>query len=383
MSEKKILHFELLGAFSCEGMTLKAGRKALSFLQYLIVHHERNISVGELIEEFWPEYSNAPSNALRRILSRVRALLKEVYPEEEDLLLTLPDCYAWNPRVQLELDTKRFERACLEAMKTEGAEKMEALLSAVALYKGDFLAANDSRWAVGARQYYRALCLDACRVLLPLLEKKEKWIEVLGICEQGYKIDFTLEDFTVCRMRALIALGQPGQAIERYELFRERMLEEFQMEPSERVEEIRMWAAGVDKKELEIREVFDFLREDKPEDKAFFCTFEMFRNIVALESRHLARSGGNSTVVIARLGRGGSVPVTDIRRLERILLEGLRAGDPVARLEAGSYIFMLSGANTEKAQIVMSRIDRTFHKTYRHSQAGITYHTAQLPMNQE
>ena len=44
VSEKKILHFELLGTFSCEGIALKAGRKVLAFLQYLIVNNERNIS---------------------------------------------------------------------------------------------------------------------------------------------------------------------------------------------------------------------------------------------------------------------------------------------------------------------------------------------------
>lgn len=377
MSEKTNLYFELLGAFSYKGQALKAGRKALSFLQYLIVHHTRSISAEELIEEFWPEDSNAPTGALRRMLCKVRALLEEMCPEQDNLLQTLPGCYIWSPDVCLELDVEQFEKACLEAGKKTGEEKEEALLLAVSLYKGDFLAANDSKWVMAPRQYYRALYLDACRTLLPLLEKKENWIKLLGVCEQAYKIDFAVEEFTICQMQALIAMGQPEQAIEKYEIFRSRMLEELQAEPSGRMEQIYTLAAGLNKKDVGISDIFQLLREAENEDKAFFCTFDIFRSIVTLERRHLSRTKGSSTLVIVRLGRR-AVPGTDVRRLERILLEGLRAGDPVARLEAGAYIFMLTGASEENAQLVMGRLDRTFHKTYRHSKADISYHMATL-----
>lgn len=382
MSEIKNLHFELLGTFTCEGVAPKAGRKALSFLQYMVVHHERNISAEELIEEFWPERSNAPANALRRILSRVRAILKEIYPGQEDLLLTLPGCYAWNPEVSLELDTKRYEDACLEAAGKKENEKRESLLTAVSLYRGDFLSGNDSEWAAAPRQYYRALYLDACKALLPLLERKEQWREMLGICEQAYRIDFALEELTVYQMRAFIALGQPEQAVKKYGLFRGRMLEEFQTEPSRYVEQTYTLAAGLCKKENGISNIFEILKEEDREGRAFFCTFEMFRHVVALERRHLCRSRGNSTLVVVRIDRK-NFSVTDIRRLERILLEELRAGDPVARLEAGAYILMLPGADEKKTQLVMSRLDRSFHKTYRRSRACMTYHIALLPFEKD
>ncbi|MDE6959782.1 MAG: hypothetical protein K2P27_02860 [Lachnospiraceae bacterium] len=377
VNERKSLHFELLGSFSCEGAVLKSGRKVLSFLQYLIVHHERNISAAELIEEFWPERSDTPANALRRMLLRARNLLRELYPYQEELLLTLPGCYAWNPEVSLELDIKQFEDACLEAGRKKGTEQVESLLRAVSLYKGDFLSANDSRWVAGPRQYYRTLYLDACKTLLPLLEQEERWIEMMLIGEQAYEIDFSVEDFTFCQMQALIALNQPEQAVEKYENFRNRMLEEFQIEPSDRVEKLCSLAAGVRNEDLGISEIFELLSEEDPGKRAFFCSFEMFQNIVSLERRHLLRSKGNAMLIIVRLGQG-AVPAADVRRLERILLEGLRAGDPVARLETGSYIFLLTGADAENAQMVVSRLDRAFHKIYRRSQAHMTYHMEAL-----
>lgn len=181
-----------------------------------------------------------------------------------------------------------------------------------------------------------------------------------------------MEEFTVYQMRALIALGQPEQAMETYEAFREKMLQEFEILPSETVEQLYTLAVGLRKKDMGVPDIFRLVCEDDREQKAFFCTFEVFQNIVALEKRHLERSGQSSALVIVSLGEQ-AVPATDARRLERVLLDGLRAGDPVARLEAGSYILMLTGASVENARIVMGRVDCSFHSTYRYSRARISY----------
>ena len=75
---------------------------------------------------------------------------------------------------------------------------------------------------------------------------------------------------------------------------------------------------------------------------------------MALERRHIERSGQPSTLMVISLD-SGTVPTTDGRRLERILLEKLRTGDPIARLEAGSYVIMLTGADEENARLVFGR----------------------------
>lgn len=381
---EKVIYFELLGSFSYgEGRRQtrsvpKAGKKTLSFLQYLIVNHERSISVDELIEMFWTEdRSSAPANALRNMLFKVRNLLKKMFPEQTDLLLTFPGCYTWNPAVRLEADTEQFEFICLEARKKSGEECYRLLMQAIVLYKGEFLGANDSEWALVLRQYYRTLYVDACRLVLPLLCEKKQWLDVISICDQGYKSDFTLEDFTACQMQALVELGQPEQAVEKYEAFRGRMQQEFGIAPTERIEQIYILAVGLCKRDIGVQEIFKLMQEDKSDGRAFFCTFEMFQSIAALEKRHLARSGKNSSLAIIRLG-AGAVLSSDSRRLERVLLEGLRAGDPVARLEAGSYMLLLTGTGIDDALLVMSRIDSTFHKTYRHSRARLLYHVVAL-----
>ena len=120
------IHFELLGSFSCRESgdsgkkNTAAGRKVMSFLQYLIVNHARDLSSEELIRQFWGEESSDPANALKNMIYKVRSLLKGMLPDKENLLVTLPGCYAWNPACRLELDSEAFEQACLEVRKYAG-----------------------------------------------------------------------------------------------------------------------------------------------------------------------------------------------------------------------------------------------------------------------
>ncbi|MCI8418444.1 MAG: hypothetical protein HFI33_13290 [Lachnospiraceae bacterium] len=383
MEERIVLRFELLGAFAgremeggqTKNMVVpdKLGKKALSFLQYFIVNHGRNISSEELIEQFWPDTNSSdPANALKNMLFKTRNLLKTLFPGQETLIRTLQGCYGWDTGVTIETDAEEFEQICLEVRRKWGEDYLEALLKAASLYKGDFLPGNDSGWAVSLRRYYQTLYLDVCKMVLPLLQEEERWTEVIGLCEQASVVDVSADTFVTYQMQALIAMGQPEGAVRAYEAFRERLWEEFEIEPTEQVEQIYMLAEGMCQNHMDGRDILKLVAEGELDSRAFLCTFGVFQSIVALERRHLARSGGSSALLHVSLGNKVT-PTTDARRLERILLEGLRTGDPVARLDAGSYIFMLAGVSTENARLVMERLERAFHKAYSHSRACISF----------
>lgn len=393
VEEKKVLQFDLLGAFVCrmikDGQVKnsvipdKAGKKMLSFLQYLVVNHGRNISSEELIDLFWPESSSSdPANALKNMLFKTRNLLKQIFPDQKNLFRTLQGCYAWDPSVDMRLDSEEFEQACLEARKRSGRDYLDILLRALSLYKGDFLSGNDSDWAVSLRRYYQTLYLDVCKMALPLLQEQERWTEMISICEQASGVDFSTDTFIVYQMQALIAMGHPERAVATYQAFREMLWEEFEIEPAEQVEQIHVLADSMCQNNMDTLDILKLVAEGECEKQAFFCTFGVFQSIVALERRHLSRSGQSSALAVVSLGNKVT-PTTDARRLERVLLEGLRTGDPVARLDANSYILMLSGVSEENARMVMDRIDRMFHKTYSHSKACITFRISSLESDKD
>lgn len=385
VDEKNVIYFELLGSFSlgsaAEGENRapgKAGRKVLSFLQYLIVNHGRNISLEELIEQFWPETeSGDPGNALKNMMFRTRSYLKKMFPGQKELIQKLPGCYVWNPDVRVEVDAEQFEQGYLEARRERGEARIQRLLQTVALYKGDFLAGNDSDWAVPIRHYYQTLYLDACKEVLSALQEEERWTEMIGICEQAYEVDFSMDAFVVYHMQALIALGQPEKAVQRYQMFRRMLWQEYEIEPTAKVEQMFALASGMCQGGMDGQDILKLVSESGGEKGAFFCTFGVFQSIVALERRHLARSKQTSTLVVISLGNK-TTPTTDARRLQRVLLEGLRTGDLVARLDAGSYIVMLTGASVESTRAVIRRVEQQFRRTYANSSAHITFRTSPL-----
>ena len=123
MNGKKSIRFELLGLFSWgkeeddEWRRKTAGKKELSLLQYLIVNHARSVSSEELIERFWAQGSSDPINALRGMIYKIRKYLREMFPEEENMIVTRRGNYGWNPALQIELDSEEFEQACREARR--------------------------------------------------------------------------------------------------------------------------------------------------------------------------------------------------------------------------------------------------------------------------
>lgn len=206
-------------------------------------------------------------------------------------------------------------------------------------------------------------------------------MEIIDICEQARNVDFAAEDFVISQMQALISIGQSARAMEQYTHYRERLWEEFQIAPSEQMEQTYALASCMGRGDTGKGDILKMVTEEENDGRAFFCTFRTFQKIVALERRHLSRTRGASTLMIVGLGNQ-VIPGTDARRLERVLLDSLRAGDPVAKLDVTSYVLMLPGSSPADARTVAERIDRTFRRTYSHSRASLSFRTAILEGNQ-
>ena len=381
--KKGTVRFLLLGTFGYEqgdkaqSVVLK-GSKLRSFLQYLIVNHTGCITYDELIEQFWPDgKSDNPGSALRYSASKAREMLAKLFPEYKNLLVTVSHCFVWSADVEIALDSEQFEAAYLHAKRHEDDTRADALLHAADLYHGDLLPGNDDRWAQSLRVYYRTLYLDACKEALPLLEEKERWPDIVRLCETAYRVDFSVEEFTIYLMGAYIAQGHPQKAIDHYEMFRTALMLEYELEPSAAVTQIYARAMSAKNGREGQDDLLSLVAARPKEEKAYKCSFGTFQGIVALELRHLKRTKQESSIVKVKIARSPALS-TDVCRLERVLLEGLRAGDAVSRFDQSSYIVLLPRADKEQAQNVMERLKTKFTRLYSHSRALISYEVCPL-----
>ena len=397
MAEKRTLKFKLLGGFrfceageaqwrSLESMNIKGvGKKQQAFLMYFLLNGKRTITAEELVETFWPGDSKDPANALKNTLHKTRNLLKVMFPQSGELILTQNAGYSWSGDVVLELDTDELERI-YRAMKPGASACREELKKALELYGGDILSGSSQLWLEHINVYYRNVFIDLCKALMTLLQETLDWDEAIAVSNRAYTYAPEVEEVTLCLMQSLLATGQSEQAVQHYENYRNMLWQEYGLVPSDRVEQVHDLAVeqGSDAEDYE-RELLRQLTQMPEPLHAFSCSLLVFQNLVQLELRNMRRNAHPSSMVVLQALRDGvsGKPSTDTRRVERVLLSSLRAGDPFTKLNMGSFAVMLPTASVENAQKVMARVDKEFHSAYPRSKAVLHYRVYPLLVDEE
>ena len=387
MSDQRTLYFKLFGDFlyksdkddiwhSLKELTgIGVGKKQRMFLIYLLFNHKRSISSAELIDLFWADDKKGPANSLKNMIHKTRALLNAMFPCCKDLLQTNKNCYQWNDQVSIQLDTDSFEQLYRKAKTLPDDERIFCEQEAFSLYTGDILPGETFDWLDYHNTYYRSVFVDLCKSLVVLLQEDERWEEVLHVCRNAYSLAPDVETFTIAFMHGLVTTGSPELAIKHYEEYSAMLWQRYNLVPSELVEEAYAFAVEFNNKTNDFSgEFLQQLMQSPESPKAFQCSLLVFRNLVQLELRNMVRSNHESSVVLLDLCKTDIKQVsTDMRRLERILLYGLRAADPFTRLSENRILLLLPSASSENANKVMERIDRNFHVTYSRSKARLRY----------
>ncbi|MBR5537090.1 MAG: hypothetical protein IKU58_04240 [Clostridia bacterium] len=384
MSETRILRFRLLGGFrfceagesqwrTLESMDIKGvGKKQLAFLFYFLLNSRRMITAEELVDIFWPGDSKDPANALKNTLHKNRTLLKIMFPQAGEMILTQSTGYCWNGNVTLELDTDQLDQV-YRSLKPGEISDADTLKQTIALYEGEILTGSNQLWLEHINVYYRNVYVELCKALLNLLQETHEWDEVIGVCTRAYEYAPEVEELTYSMMQALLYAGQPEQAVQHYEKYRAMLWRGYSLVPPERVEQI--YSLAVERCSNDEDYERELLRQllQMPEPlQAFSCSQLVFRHLVQLELRQMRRNGHQSSVVVLQAMKDSQSgkPSTDTRRVERVLLNALRAGDPFTKLNMGSFALLLPTAAEENAEKVMERVKHQFHTTYPRSRAN-------------
>jgi DNA-binding SARP family transcriptional activator/tetratricopeptide (TPR) repeat protein len=262
-----IRRISLLGhpEVSFEGRPLRFRiKKALALLCYLAAEggsHPRR----ELAELLWPQSDERHARAalrsalanLRKTLGEDRAHDKEV-PQENRFLLADGDLLGVEPR-GIDLDLRTLESAA-ELARSEGSgtspggSRVDAaagrrdliahLEETLGVYRGEFMAGFSLEdapeyelWVEAQCTRWRALFGELCE-RLSRLEGEEGLVgEAIGTARIWAR-HAPLEEAAQCRLMELqAAAGESERALLAYEIFRNTLKRELQMEPSSRMQE--------------------------------------------------------------------------------------------------------------------------------------------------
>lgn len=347
-------------------------KKIWAPLEYMIAFRSRDISREELIEIIDPqEKSENPNNTLKTLIHRIRHTLDELrMADGKDIIIQSRGSYAWNPQISCVVDTEQFEILCQTGDRAEeDSEKLAAYEKALELYKGDFLpkSAMES-WAVQLNIYYHTMYINTAHKAVELYRAFDRYDRIVKTCQDALKIDPYDEFFYRELIWALVEQKNPQAALDQYQKMSSLFYKEFGVTPSKELSKLyREIIKSTKKVETDLNIIKEDLWDRDSTRGAFFCEYEIFKDIYRLEVRSAARTGVSVYIcLLSFFGKNAKAPSTKILnkymdRLQDCICHSLRRGDVFSKYSISQYILMLPTVTYETGEMVLNRIISNFH----------------------
>lgn len=384
MGELKV---QMLGGFALRlnGQELldtdTRSKKAWILLAYLICQRENTVPQKKLIDLLWGEEPNSvnPENALRITMHRTRALLEQFSPAAgRSMIQRRRGGYQWGVPVE-EVDAEVFERLCRQ--KTEDPQqRLDNLLKALDIYKGDFLPRQSAEvWVIPISTYLHNLYLSSAREAVDLLSAQGRTKEAMEICRRAIRLEPYSETFCQILMQMLAGSGDRKGAAEVFETLNKRLFDDFGITPSEETRAVyRAAVYAPEDRLLSMDDVMSNLSESDAQPGALQCDYDYFRILCFAASRTMSRSGEAAHVVLVNLAAAEKAfPRSSVDRIMGQLSQqirlNLRRGDAFCQCTVSQFAILLPGTSYEDTQKICNRILKAFHRAYPYINANVSY----------
>ena len=380
------IYVRMLGEFtltSGENVVSDAGnrsKKVWGLLAYLICNRGQFFSQQKLIDLLWGSDSDSanPENVLRITLHRLRSILDQLWEGAgRELVIRRDGGYGWNPDVPVTLDCERFEALAA----TDTADRLEAVLEALDLYRGEFLAKQSSEmWIIPISTHFQNQHLSLTLEAAGLLTAAGRHGEAVRRCSAAADMNPYHEPLHQMLMQALVAAGDRKGAAAVYEALSKRLFDDFGIRPNDQTREVyRAAVHSPEDRTLPMDEVLEHLQEPDSKVGAMQCDYDYFKVLCYAESRAMERSGNATHIALLSLSTGGDKPLTKrsinriMEQLGEVLRTNLRRGDTISRCSVSQYIIMLPKANYEDSCMVCRRVLAAFNRTHPYVTARINF----------
>ncbi len=366
-------------------------RRIFSLLSFLICHRGQPLSQYRLLEHLWgsdTDLSN-PENTLRLLLHRTRSQLDQLYEGAgRECILRKDGSYCWNPEIPVELDYERFEALCQNSHE-DPELRLAAMLEALSLYRGEFLARQASDvWVIPIGTHFQNLFLTTSLAAAGLLLEQQRWEDAAAVCRRCLAVEPYFEPACQKLMQALAAAGDSRGAAEAYESLSRRLFDDFGIQPSEETRIVYRTAVhSPEDRSISMDEVLEHLQEPEAQPGALQCDYDYFKMLCFAERRSMERSGNAAHVALLSVAGTPDKPLSK-RSLNRIMEQlgqtlrtNLRRGDVISRCSTTQYILLLPKANYENSCMVCRRCLAAFQRNHPHVSARIHYLVQPLTPN--
>lgn len=344
----------------------------VKLLVYIVLYRDKALSNEDIARAIWQdEEVENPVGALKNLMYRLRKSLNE-YLGEADYIITKKGAYAWNPEIQVQIDTECFETMIADAKKEPVAEKaIQMYEEALKLYQGEFVSKiTDLHWASTRNTYYHSLYLSAVKALAELYAQKKHYEELERLCNEALQYEGADEQLFCYQIEARMRSGKTALALETYEKARAIIEKELGLRKTVVLTKVyeELLALGKGQSADDIIDIRADIAEEEVEG-VFMCGYPIFKEICNLEARRNTRSGEESHMVLFTIETKAreSREVMSFRvkqgmiALEEIIRRSLRIGDVASKYSDSQFVVLLANCSELLSRSVADRIVNKFY----------------------
>lgn len=369
-------------------MLVNKSRKGASLVQLLISHRGKPVPNNRLLSTLWTEEkSSNPENALKTLVSRLRALLNQISPDLGACLVADRGAYHWECLPGMTIDLYEIDRILEELKNTElsAQEKSRLYESLMNLYPGDLLQSCErNEWAVVEAANLHENYMKAVFGYIEILKVQGLHKDIISVCRRALEVDNFHDKLHIELMTALIHMNRAGEALQQYKHVVELDYRYLGVQPSQELQEFYKHIVTAGKTlDFSLKAIRSELRENDKRD-AYICEYAVFKEIYNLQMRNLERMGTTMFLAIIMVRPYDEQVMDNIRQnsimngLLQILSQNLRKGDIITRFAPAMIALLLPTVNYATGHMVLERVKRVFYRQYPNSNIVFDYRVGPL-----
>ncbi|WP_411676443.1 AfsR/SARP family transcriptional regulator [Caproicibacter sp.] len=386
-SENSKIAIQMFGEFTItiNGNTLTnlKGRtkRVWMLIQYLVVRRFAPVPLDRLLRDIWDgRECGDPENALKNLVYRARALLRELSGDQSQFIIFLNGTYAWNNQCDCSVDSERFLECAKKAFVKTGQEEKRIgwYRKAIGLYRGGFLPKSSySTWVILQSARYSEIYRRCVNELCGLLADQNRYEEIIPVVDSALRLFPYEEPFHILLLKAYSNTGRAAKAFDHYNRTVKTFYQEFGVDLGEFLKPYSSRVNNQSRSETDLDTIWNDLQEKTKVEGAYFCDYDMFKCLYRSQVRLMPRTGLSIFLILFTLrGKDGGAPEPDAlktasEKLKNAILTSMRKGDTVASCSTTQYIALLQTVTVETAQSIVQRVMRKFKFEYRRDNVNV------------
>ena len=387
MKRKNVLTIHMLGEFTIENdvnrfpKDRKKSVQVMLLIAYLIAHRDSMVTKSTLIEILWPRHDiDNPEGALRNLVYRARKELAAFFPDQPRMrcIISKGNAYAWNIDVPQIIDIDDMQTLCERIGSEKNIEDIRLdALQLCSRYAQNFMHEfSRERWILKQRSYYQDMLLQAVDHACQAYMEHERYEYVIEVCSYIDFKSFYNSQIHECKLYAYYKMDQIALALSYYHRVVDMYYSDMGLKPTAKMREIyqRLSQRSL-QNALNVNTLEESLNEDRFDNGAFYCDFDIFRSIYQINQRSARRSTrARYLVLLSLVCEKEALQEKELQEesdiLYKVIMEDLRKNDVFSRCNTTQFAIIVATAKEEGCAKAIDRIASKYEMKKNHD--GVT-----------